>query len=105
MLQIGGWVGGWGEIVLPMPEALSFAESRRQKSGLSGHVTLKQAPRIEGSSEDIKSRSSCYPNSHNDRVATRIHITRSSELSLRSVAKNHTHFEKTQMGGQTELPD
>jgi hypothetical protein len=29
MLQI---VGGWGgEIVIPMPEALSFAESRRQK--------------------------------------------------------------------------
>jgi hypothetical protein len=31
MLQI--WVGGWvgGQIVIPMPEALSFAESRRQK--------------------------------------------------------------------------
>jgi hypothetical protein len=36
MLQIvgGGWVGGgrWeGLIVIPMSEALSFAESRRQK--------------------------------------------------------------------------
>jgi hypothetical protein len=32
MLQIGGWVGGGGgQIVIPMPEALSFAESRRQK--------------------------------------------------------------------------
>jgi hypothetical protein len=32
MLQI--WVGGWvgGQIVIPMPEALSFAESRRQKA-------------------------------------------------------------------------
>jgi hypothetical protein len=28
MLQIGGWVG---KIVIPMPEALSFAESRRQQ--------------------------------------------------------------------------
>jgi hypothetical protein len=26
-------------------------------------------------------------------------------VGRRSVAKNHTHFEKTQMGGQTELPD
>jgi hypothetical protein len=24
-------VGWWGKIVIPMPEALSFAESRRQK--------------------------------------------------------------------------
>jgi hypothetical protein len=31
----GGWVGGWGgKIVIPMPEALSFAESRRQKMNL-----------------------------------------------------------------------
>jgi hypothetical protein len=31
MLQI--WVGGrGGKIVIPMPEALSFAESRRQKA-------------------------------------------------------------------------
>jgi hypothetical protein len=38
MLQIVGWVGGWrgGKIVIPMPEALSFAESRRQQ-----HVYLK----------------------------------------------------------------
>jgi hypothetical protein len=28
---VGGWVGGVGKIVIPMPEALSFAESRRQK--------------------------------------------------------------------------
>jgi hypothetical protein len=27
---LGGW-GGVGKIVIPMPEALSFAESRRQK--------------------------------------------------------------------------
>jgi hypothetical protein len=27
--NLGGWVGG-GQIVIPMPEALSFAESRRQ---------------------------------------------------------------------------
>jgi hypothetical protein len=34
MLQIVGWVGGWvgGKIVIPMPEALSFAKSRRQKT-------------------------------------------------------------------------
>jgi hypothetical protein len=30
MLQIGGW--GGGGIVIPMPEALSFAESRRQQT-------------------------------------------------------------------------
>jgi hypothetical protein len=36
MLQI--WVGGWGgQIVIPMPEALSFAESRRQKQGWRSH--------------------------------------------------------------------
>jgi hypothetical protein len=31
--NLGGWVGGWvgRQIVIPMPEALSFAESRRQK--------------------------------------------------------------------------
>jgi hypothetical protein len=41
-----------------------------KKAGLSGHVTLKQAPRIDGSSEDIKSRSSCYLNSHNAKLRT-----------------------------------
>jgi hypothetical protein len=37
MLQIGGWVGVWGggEIVIIMPEALSFAESRRQQTNKS----------------------------------------------------------------------
>jgi hypothetical protein len=38
MLQIVGWVGG-GEIVIPMPEALSFAESRRQKCAFA-HVQV-----------------------------------------------------------------
>jgi hypothetical protein len=31
---LGGWVGG-GQIVIPMPEALSFAESRRQQVAFS----------------------------------------------------------------------
>jgi hypothetical protein len=37
------WVGGgWGEIVIPMPEALSFAESRRQKMNLLIVCSYKQ---------------------------------------------------------------
>jgi hypothetical protein len=38
MLQIVGWVGGWGGpgggIVIPMPEALSFAESRSKQDSI-----------------------------------------------------------------------
>jgi hypothetical protein len=40
MLQIVGWVGGWGGIVIPMPEALSFAESRRQKWSRYGQIFM-----------------------------------------------------------------
>jgi hypothetical protein len=39
MLQIVGWVGGG--IVIPMPEALSFAESRRQQYKIQHKIQFK----------------------------------------------------------------
>jgi hypothetical protein len=49
MLQIVGWVGeGGGQIVIPMPEALSFAESRRQKIeyAMVSHTCVLLKPNI-----------------------------------------------------------